>query len=131
ARWVAGPTSIWPFDDYVPALHVAKVQQALWEAALNTRVSRHDQEPDSEWRSRLLPLDGDRRRERPGQRGQQEAAAVHAGMVRRLTDQVKRVTGGCRSGLPPNHRRNNSPLDPDLSSSPQRRRLVFKPAFSF
>jgi hypothetical protein len=72
------PTSISPFDDYVPALHVAKVQQAPGEAALNTRVSRHDQEPDSEWRSRLLRPDGDRRGERTCQRGQQEAAAVHA-----------------------------------------------------
>jgi hypothetical protein len=42
----------------------------------------------------LLCLGGERRGEGTGQRGQQETAAVHAGMVGRMSQKVNHVTRG-------------------------------------
>ena len=68
----------------VATLDIAELSEAMLERCHSLGgVARHRgmQGPDSVDSPRLLRPGGARRCERTGQRGHQEAAAVHAGMV--------------------------------------------------
>jgi len=89
-------------DHEVLALYVPVFSEPLFECAevRCVRHCRHDlQHTDAVNLPRLLRLSGERRGEGPGQRGQQEEAAVHAGMVGRVrakvNQAVKRLTAAC------------------------------------
>jgi hypothetical protein len=73
------PLGISVFDHDVAALDVTEVTQSLTEGLLYVGVSGQvgRQVADSSDLGRLLGLGGERRGEGPGQRGQQETAAVH------------------------------------------------------
>ena len=77
-------------DDEVLSPDVAEIAERVLEGVRIERGWTTGAEiADSIYRPRLLGLGGQRRGKRTGQRSQQEAAAVHAGMVGRVASQVK------------------------------------------
>jgi hypothetical protein len=94
-------------DHQIPSLEVTVLSQPLLEGVENAGDLRTGRcRPEKSYPDhvgRLLSVGAERCGERSGQRGQQEAAAVHAGMVGRVRSVVKRVAhpeaAACRRDL--------------------------------